>query len=241
MKKIGLICLALVLALATLGVGFARWSQEIVINQQVTTGEVLVGVFGVATDPAEVENKDICTVNVTNGYISAGIGGPVEPGNNGDPKFSKALPDGSAAEALFPADTYDFFPSTTIAIDSYYPSLYIMEDFVITNGGTIPVKLDVTLTITDPDGVYEHLDIVHAQIWIESGGTWDLLYVSAGKANVELPALADALEGLQLESCETILIWLDKHLQQEAPQGKRASMTLTVDAVQWNLYGLPDA
>jgi hypothetical protein len=239
MKKIGLLCLALVLALGTLGVGFAHWSQEIVINQEVTTGEVKVGVFGVATDPAEVEDKDICTVTVTNGYISAGIGGPVIPGNNGAIKFRKDLPDGSIASALYPAGTYDFFPSTTIAIDSYYPSLYILEDFVITNGGTIPVKLDVTLTVTDPDGVYDHLDLTAVRVWKESGGVWEELYVSSGKANVELPKLEVALEGIQLEGCETILIWMDKHLQQEAPQGKRASMTLTVDAVQWNLYMPP--
>lgn len=236
MRRIGLICLALVLALGTLGVGFAHWSQEIVINQEVTTGEVLVGVFGVATDPDEVEGKDICTVNVTNGYISAGVGGPVTPGNNGAIKFRKYLPDGSAASALYPAGTYSFFESTTIAIDSYYPSLTILEDFVITNGGTIPVKLSVTLTITDPDSLYDHLDLIAARVYKESGGTWTLLYSSSGKANVELPELAAALEGIQLEACETILIWLDKHLQQEAPQGAEASMTLAVDAVQWNMY-----
>jgi hypothetical protein len=62
------------------------------------------------------------------------------------------------------------------------------------------------------------------------------LYASSGKANVELPKLEVALEGIQLEGCETILIWLDKHLQQEAPQGKSASMTLTVTGMQWNMY-----
>jgi hypothetical protein len=236
MKKIGLLCLALVLALGALGVGFAHWSQTITIDQTVTTGEVEVGVFGVATDPAEVEGKDICTVTVTNGYISAGVGGPVTPGNNGAIKFRKDLPDGSIASALYPAGTYDFFESTTIAIDSYYPSLTILEDFVITNGGTIPVKLQVNLTVNDPDGVYDHLDLSAVRVWKESGGTWTELYASSGKANVELPKLEVALEGIQLEGCETILIWLDKHLQQEAPQGKSASMTLTVTGMQWNMY-----
>ena len=240
MKKIGLICLALVLALATLGVGFAHWSDTVYLNQEVNTGEVLVGVFGVATDPAEVEGKDICHVSVLNGFISAGVGGPVIPGKNDVPKFEKVLPDGSVASALYPAGSYPFFDSTTIMIDSYYPSLYIMEDFVITNGGTIPVKLSVTLTVTDPDGLYEHLDLVHAQIWIECDGVWEQLYASSGKALPdELPKLAAALEGIQLEPCCTILIWLDKHLQQEAPQGAEASMTLEVDAVQWNLYEAP--
>jgi hypothetical protein len=63
-----------------------------------------------------------------------------------------------------------------------------------------------------------------------------MLCDGVGKANVELPKLETCLEGVQLEECETLLIWADKHLQQEAPQGKNASFTLTVDAVQWNLY-----
>lgn len=40
MKKLGIICLALVLALGTLGVGFALWSETLYIEGTVDTGEV---------------------------------------------------------------------------------------------------------------------------------------------------------------------------------------------------------
>jgi hypothetical protein len=40
MKKIGLICLTLVLVLGALGVGYALWSEELVIDTTVETGEV---------------------------------------------------------------------------------------------------------------------------------------------------------------------------------------------------------
>jgi hypothetical protein len=40
MKKIGLICLALVLALGTLGVGFALWSDSLYLEGTVETGTV---------------------------------------------------------------------------------------------------------------------------------------------------------------------------------------------------------
>ena len=40
MKKIGLICLALVLALGALGVGYARWADNLYLEGAVTMGEV---------------------------------------------------------------------------------------------------------------------------------------------------------------------------------------------------------
>ena len=39
MKKVGLISLALVLALGTLGVGYAMWSDEVFIDTDIATGE----------------------------------------------------------------------------------------------------------------------------------------------------------------------------------------------------------
>jgi predicted ribosomally synthesized peptide with SipW-like signal peptide len=44
MKKISLICLALILALGSLGVGYAMWSDTVVINGSVETGSVILGV-----------------------------------------------------------------------------------------------------------------------------------------------------------------------------------------------------
>ena len=43
MKKIGILCLALVLALGSLGIGFAHWSDQLYVEGTVNTGEVLVG------------------------------------------------------------------------------------------------------------------------------------------------------------------------------------------------------
>jgi hypothetical protein len=44
MKKIGLLCLALVLALGTLGVGYAMWSDQITIEGTVNTGSVEISI-----------------------------------------------------------------------------------------------------------------------------------------------------------------------------------------------------
>jgi len=86
MKKIGLICLALVLALGALGVGFAMWDKTLYIDGTVNTGEVNA-IFTTAscTEDPEVEGKDVgsCSltgigeqtlnITVTNGYPCYGV------------------------------------------------------------------------------------------------------------------------------------------------------------------------
>ena len=64
MKKIGLICLALVLALGTLGAAFALWSDTLFLEGTVGTGNI--GLEWSQGDPYDNEEKDIshaeCTI-----------------------------------------------------------------------------------------------------------------------------------------------------------------------------------
>jgi hypothetical protein len=60
MKKFGLLCLAIVLALGSLGVGFALWSETLYINGTVYTGEV--DVQWTWCSCSEIESKDVATV-----------------------------------------------------------------------------------------------------------------------------------------------------------------------------------
>lgn len=48
MKKIGLLCLALVLALGALGVGYAMWWDEVTIEGTVNTGNVEISIEGLS-------------------------------------------------------------------------------------------------------------------------------------------------------------------------------------------------
>lgn len=85
MKKIGLICLAIVLALGVLGVGFGMWDKTLSIIGTVDTGEVNA-IFttascddpGTTIDPGKDKHVGSCsvsgagtqelTITVTNGY-----------------------------------------------------------------------------------------------------------------------------------------------------------------------------
>ena len=219
MRKIGLLSLALVLALGALGVGYAMWSDTVVIEQTVQTGSVEVGVFGVTQ---YTEDKDVLDLTLSHGAL----------------KFTKEITDAQVPmSALFGPGTYNFYESASVNITNLYPSLTVLEDFVIGSVGTVPVKLRVTLTVDDTAGIYDHMDInwnVYLNgDWIDGG---------YGKATVagapgQLDAIVNTLEGIQLHECDVLVVYIDKHLQQEAPQDSGpSSFEFTVEAVQWNMY-----
>ena len=217
MKKIGLLCLALVLALGALGVGYAHWTDTVYINQIVETGSVKVGVYGVATDPVEYEEKDVCQVTV----------------NHDTYKFDKEIEPGDLhMGSLIGPGIYSFYESVTVNITNYYPGLTILEDFYIGNAGSIPVKLNVNMAVVDPDGVYDYLRL-----------SWRVDYngqtIGSGVGNnatAEFPEIIALVEGMQLHECDVVTLWMDKTLLQEAPQDVSASFMMIVGAVPWNLY-----
>ena len=64
MKKIGLLCLALVLALGTLGIGFAAWTDTVVINQTVETGSLSISLSKIlCSEVAEFQGKDVGSID----------------------------------------------------------------------------------------------------------------------------------------------------------------------------------
>lgn len=192
MKRIGLLALALVLALGTLGVGYAHWSDDAEIVQIVETGSLELGVRGEAWLTGD--DKDMVTLCVMHDGF----------------KFFK--------------DPYDYFQTVTVTVGNLYPSVWVMENFYIALGGTVPVHLSLGVTYNDPDGVYACMTIAWT-VFFPGGATL---------SGVGIPDLILALEGFQLHPCETITIYLDKHLEQCAPQGKTASFTLTVTGTQYN-------
>ena len=155
------------------------------------------------------------------GSLELGVRG--EAWLSGDIK-DQATIDVSHGAFKFVKDNFDYFQTVTVTVGNLYPSIWVMENFYIALGGTVPVHLSLGVTYNDPDGVYACMTIA-----------WTVTYPDGSQASGSgIPALIALLDGYQLHPCETITIYLDKHLEQCAPQGKTASFTLTVTGTQYN-------
>lgn len=83
MKKIGLICMALVMALGSLGVGYAMWSKTLIIDGSVGTGDVNAEFTQAFTDDDEVTDdatKDGPNADPPLGYTGYADGDSIYPG-----------------------------------------------------------------------------------------------------------------------------------------------------------------
>lgn len=129
MKKIGIISLALVLALGALGAAYAPWTDDVDIVQTVETGNLEVGVWGDAWLVGDI--KEVAEVTVT----------------VGDFKFEKLdWPN-------------FFYESITVTVDNLYPSVTVGEQFYIGVGGTIPVHMYATVVTDEGwDALYPCMD-----------------------------------------------------------------------------------
>jgi len=142
MKKIGLLCLALVLALGALGVGYASWTDQITINGSVSTGEVClcieeVGALATFTsDPCDTGIKD------ANGLYSSCDGGI--------PVFSNLQPDEPKDVACTDVIWVDC-DTLEVVVTNGYPYYAAAVDLSVCNCGTVPVKL-WKVTISDDSG-----------------------------------------------------------------------------------------
>jgi predicted ribosomally synthesized peptide with SipW-like signal peptide len=81
MKKLGLIILALVMALGVLGAGYAFWSSNLNVNGTVETGDLIVAFYdpptasgddaqGIASTSASIDVNGDLLVTIHNGYPS---------------------------------------------------------------------------------------------------------------------------------------------------------------------------
>jgi predicted ribosomally synthesized peptide with SipW-like signal peptide len=150
MKKIGLLCLALVLAVGALGIGYAAWTDTITIGGSVTTGDVCIeftcpfGPSGESEDAsppytagegASASSFDWnATVEGSNFWLD-----PVRMDKN------VAWVTSNCTEVTPPRK------AVTLTFHNVYPSYFSHIAFGIHNCGTIPVKLD-HVTFTDANG-----------------------------------------------------------------------------------------
>jgi predicted ribosomally synthesized peptide with SipW-like signal peptide len=223
MKKIGLISLALVMALGALGVTFAGWTDTVTVNGTVNTGDVVLEV--VKYSGTYVWKTDDCYPNeilVESGWMDE-IGDP-----SGNACIIDAFPnDGDVPPDLDPVATAKAEQGQTakdvvMTFDNLFPLVPVSADFLLHYAGSIPVKVDL-LTVA----VTGEID--------DTNSTIDIEYFEANADGSLVTSRPMELALLQLHYCDYIVVKITITLDQvQDNQNKSGTITGEIGVKQWN-------
>jgi hypothetical protein len=233
MKKFGLLCLAIVLALGALGVGYAAWTDTIFIEGSVQTGSVCISIqdgsweeVGGCPDKQWTtwELLDVPDPDVTScppGYHFVGIGHPAPPEDKcvADVSFNPVDSDGDGN-----------WDELEVTINNAYPHLLVDVSFWVCNCGTIPLKIEAPIINQSPFLLIEYGDNIGTQM--HPGGTCKEISFRVGVVQHE--GYEDAASGLWIVDDPSMPI-----LPQNAgAAGGPPPLSFTIDIMgtQWNDY-----
>jgi hypothetical protein len=212
---VGVLFMILILALASLGVGYGLWRADLSVTGFVHTGDVDAVFSRTFTDDDNVVNMSAydsldtgdCPVSVA-GETSCD---PAASGHDPKPHYDKDVSE------CFSAVTTDAHKGE-VRITNGYPSYYCTAFFFITNTGSVPVKI-VSTTI---NGV---------PVLPSETTEFNL----AGDSDNDLSIhLTDIEICQQIDPEDTVLMDIDQHVLQGAPQGVDMEYTVEVQLNQWN-------
>jgi len=225
MKKIGLLALALVLALGTLGLGYAHWTDSIFIKGEVCTGSV-----------------DLEIVDTSNTWIWKMVGHDIwldhswdsdldeneTPPNNGVP----ALPvEGVMLVAWADADVDQNDPdgdTVLVNIGNAFPCCNLTADMLVHYVGSVPAIVTAEITDVTGDGCCLLANYVEVHFY-ESDE-----FGTMGNEIVVCP--------VQMHYCDYVLAVMSLHIPQDPPEGLTqedfmnlcCNFTAEITATQWN-------
>jgi len=215
MKKVGLLIIALVVALGGLGVGYAMWSDTINVVGSVETGDVCIQWL-------TYDDSDMCIGTEGDRPV-----GTVVPG--ADPKFpvgNDRYWDKNVActEIAYYEDELGNIDYNTLIITVYnaYPGYYADWELEWVNCGTIPVRIQRAYLTPLNFTIASNTDWTNPQA---DGEIW-----------IDWVISDDTLQGVQLEPGEDGASSFKLLIMQTAEQNATYQFTLTIDAVQWDEY-----
>ena len=230
MKKFGLICLAVIMALGALGVGYAAWTDEILIDGTVETGSV-----------------DINPVYFSGMYILKDLisGDLIEQhyviDKDGNLLWASELPPGVSPVAISVCFA-DPSVEDGVTVSFYYafPYEYHVADVIIHCDGSVPVIVSADVVTADPmlEWLWNNGYIFYEAAWVDvTPDPWSCTVIGKIKCG----------DVVQMHYCDYIKIWfyltlpqhddqvmLDAGYTQEDFMNKNWSFTATIDAIQWN-------
>ncbi len=222
MKKFGILCLALVIALGTLGVGYAAWTDTIFIDGTVNTGSVVLGF-----DPGRIDEVGGCpdknfdtwdynghSVSCPPGYSFGGVANAPENKCVADVTFNPIDEDGDG-----------YYDILEVTITDAYPYFVADISFWVCNYGTIPLKIEAPVITQSPWLLIEYGDNIGtqlhpgmcAEISFYVGVTQHEGYFGAGD------------------------LWIiDDESKPICPQDTPLTFTISIMGTQWNEYPYTD-
>ena len=215
MKKIGLLSLALVLALGTLGIGYATWSDNVTVEEQVFSGEMCA------------EWKTGCSPNDPGADWNMPEDGDLCLGLDPIP-----APEGkdiaSANCTREDSDGDGYYDTLVVVVNNAYPSYYVVVDADIKNCGTIPWMIHHVDLLAENGTVLDtfyHIGCDEYDLDGDGLSDIELSYGNNFGVQIDPPFAAD-------------ISWAI-HVLQTAPKGEELVFKLRVYMVQWNMYVAP--
>lgn len=216
MKRIGLICLALVLALGTLGAAYAAWIDTVTISGTVQTGSLDLVVT--RTNGDDVYKRISTGELVYDHWIY-----DYESGTYLDPRLA---PDPDLLLVAWTTSAVTGDDQVTISYNNLFPFTGGWGGFItsalIHAEGSVPMHFKVTPSIA---GIPES--------WVSY--IW-FVYNSDGTLHSTGSLLSD-LDGVQLHYCMEVSIGIIVTVPQEdEAMNQSGTITLTLEGIQWNKY-----
>ena len=218
MKKVGLLVLALVVALGGLGIGYAAWTDTIFVNGSVTTGSVCMLVER-WNEVGDCPDQNFATWDYNGfsyscppGYAFGGIAD---------------APEGKCpATVSFTPHDYDgdgFTDTLDVTIDNAYPYFAADISFYVCNCGTIPVKIKAPVIEQSPFLLIEYGNNIGSQLHPQQC------------AEISFWVGVTQHEGY-FASADPGSWTIDDESMPLCPQNTPLTFTIAIEGMQWNEY-----
>jgi len=242
LKRIGLLALALVIALGSLGVAYSVWTDEVYIEGTVQTGTLNVNAMGSSS---------------TFAYKVPG-GGDVGYGPETEVHYCPGYadqypPDGVEGEDYIlvasAVATFDNGPTdpdtAAMAFSGLFPGVDFRADLKMLYMGTVPAKVSVA-TICPPKG---SCGPVLGELWAMGESTKNDATRYGIWMEAEHTANADSTKtqyndplGIQLQHFDELEVTLHVRLPEDPDYENLDGLSFTgiISVIQWNLYGVEE-
>jgi hypothetical protein len=212
MKKLSVICIIVVLALAAMGFGFAKWSDTMTVGLSAATGTLSWGFVSGSFMQKDAGPDWTCDDGLNNVR-------PVPEGKNV-----------GATEGVFSdSDGDGVLDTLTVTVRNAYPCYYNEASAKVQNYGTIPVKIQKAVVTWM--GSQQPLDdgIVYA---FHKNGAITVYDGTTDTEVIEFCWMNNT--GTQQHPGQRHEESFDFHVLQPAEQGTTYTFAITLEAVQWN-------